>query len=236
MRRVLLVLLALAFLVLAACGDDEESPRDGAGAETAPAETTPGETQQDGQAEGCRSVPQPDPREQGDRAAPRFRVDRSKAYTAVVETNCGTLEIQLAASRAPRTVSSFVALAREGFYDGLGFHRVVPGFVVQGGDPAGSGTGGAGYEVVEPPPRDLTYDRGTVAMAKAGTDAPGTSGSQFFIVTAEDAGLEPEYALLGRLVRGADVLARIETVPIDPSDERPEEPVVMQRVTVRESG
>ena len=111
----------------------------------------------------------------------------------------------------------------------------MPGFVVQGGDPAGTGEGGPGYEVVETPPSDLKYEKGVVAMAKTELDDPGTSGSQFFIVTADDAGLPADYALLGRVRGGDDVLEKLSNVPNDPADNRPTEPVVIDDVTIRQS-
>ncbi len=162
-------------------------------------------------------------------------IDEDKTYTAIVETNCGTLTIRLAANRAPKTVNSFVSLARDGFYDGLTFHRIVPDFVAQGGDPAGTGEGDPGYEVVEAPPEDLRYTRGTVAMAKTELDEPGTSGSQFFIVTAQDAGLPADYALLGNVEGSEKTLDLIAQAPNDPADNRPTDPVVIQDVTIRES-
>ena len=106
---------------------------------------------------------------------PKERLDKREAYVATVKTTCGTFEITLDAKRAPKTGGSFKHLADEGVYDGTTFHRVEPGFVIQGGDPAGNGTGGPGYSIVEPPPGDLTYDKGVVAMAKTETE-PGHVG------------------------------------------------------------
>ena len=108
-----------------------------------------------------------------------------------MQTSHGTFEITLDAERAPITASSFASLVTQGFYDGLTFHRIVPGFVIQGGCPDGTGMGGPGYKVEEAPPEDLRYVRGVVAMAKAGMEAAGTSGSQFFVVTGNDVGLPP---------------------------------------------
>lgn len=239
MRRLLPALLLVLALALAACGDDDGSGSGSAstGAETAaktesPAATAPAEEEA---ADGCKTVDAPEAREDGDLSKPTSKLDRSKTYTAVIETNCGTIEFALDVKRAPKTAASFAYLAREKFFDGLGFHRIVPGFVVQGGDPLGSGTGGAGYKVVEAPPEDLRYERGVVAMAKAGNEEAGTSGSQFFIVTADDAGLPPEYALVGKVTKGDDVLDKIAAVPTDPSTEQPTSPVVMSKVTIRES-
>jgi len=234
MRRLSTTLLAACALALTACGDDEENVRSGsdAGTITATTATTaaPAPT-----ASGCRAVDEPQPKRSGGRKRPKQTIDSGKTYTAVLKTNCGTITIRLAAGRSPKTVTSFVSLARDGFYDGLSFHRIVPDFVVQGGDPAGTGQGGPGYEVVEAPPSGTQYTRGTVAMAKTELDEPGTSGSQFFIVTADDAGLPDEYALLGKVEGSKAALDRIAQAPNDPADNRPVEPIVIQDVTIRES-
>jgi peptidyl-prolyl cis-trans isomerase B (cyclophilin B) len=140
--------------------------------------------------------------------------------------------------RAPKTTASFAGLARNRFYDGLTFHRIAkPGgndYVIQGGDPLGNGNGGPGYTVIEPPPRNVKYSRYVVAMAKSQTEQPGTSGSQFFIVTARDgAPLGPDYALLGRVVGGKSIVRRIAAVPADPVSEMPIDPVVIDSVRIR---
>ncbi len=151
---------------------------------------------------------------------------------ATVSTNCGDFEITLDARQAPRTGGSFKSLADQGFYDGTTFHRIVAGFVIQGGDPQGDGTGGPGYSVVEAPPPDLSYTKGVVAMAKTGIEADGTSGSQFFVVTAEDAQLPPQYALLGEITSGQEVVDKIGVVETDPATDAPIKPVVISSVNV----
>src|SRR5690242_12041590 len=151
--------------------------------------------------------------------------------TATVETSCGSFEIALDTARAPKTASSFAYLARRGAYDDTLFHRIIPGFVVQGGDPTGTGSGGPGYFVDEPPPRDLSYTRGTVAMAKTQVEPPGRSGSQFFIVTAADAGLTPDYALVGQVTSGFDVVQRIEQLGTQSGV--PKAPVVIRHVSIQ---
>ena len=154
-----------------------------------------------------------------------------------MRTNCGTIEIRLDVRRAPKTTASFAGLARNKFYDGLTFHRIAkPGgndYVIQGGDPLGTGNGGPGYAVVEAPPANLKYRRYVVAMAKTETEQPGTSGSQFFIVTAAEAPLDPDYALVGKVVGGQSVVRRIAAVPTDPATEMPIDPVVISSVRVR---
>jgi peptidyl-prolyl cis-trans isomerase B (cyclophilin B) len=164
------------------------------------------------------------------RKPPSFQLSSERTYTAKVETNCGTFEIRLDAKQTPRTGGSFVTLVREGFYDGLTFHRIVKGFVIQGGDPLGNGMGGPGYSIRERPPQDIVYSEGVVAMAKTGAEPAGTSGSQFFVVTA-DTPLPPDYALLGRVTKGLDVVHRIESVPAG-ADGFPTKPVVIKKIDV----
>ena len=156
-----------------------------------------------------------------------------KRYDAVVRTSHGSFTIRLDTERAPKTTASFIRLARDEFFDGTVFHRIVPGFVIQGGDPTGTGTGGPGSTVVEPPPQDLRYTKGVVAMAKAGDEPAGASGSQFFVVTAADAGLPPEYALLGKVSEGLGVVQKIGRLG-DPATEQPTEKVTVERITIRE--
>jgi cyclophilin family peptidyl-prolyl cis-trans isomerase len=138
-------------------------------------------------------------------------LDPDKTYILRLETSCGDIEIKLDVEESPSTSNSVAFLASEHFYDGLVFHRVVPGFVIQGGDPRGTGVGDAGYDIVEPPPDDFKYVEGAVAMAKGGTDPPGSSSSQFFIVSGpEAADLPAEYAVVGKVVDGMDVVEKIE--------------------------
>jgi peptidyl-prolyl cis-trans isomerase B (cyclophilin B) len=230
MHRLLatLLLLCCCAFALAACGDDEGSGEEGTATPTT--ETAPGET-----ASGCEKVDKPKPKEDGGQEKPTETLDKAKTYVATVATSCGDFEITLDVKRAPKTAASFASLARGGFFDETIFHRVVPGFVIQGGDPAGTGTGGPGYSVTEAPPKDLQYTRGVVAMAKTGTEPAGTSGSQFFVVTGEDAGLPPDYALLGKITGGDDVVDTIATVDTDPTTEQPNDPVVIESVTIEES-
>ncbi|MGH2760393.1 MAG: peptidylprolyl isomerase [Actinomycetota bacterium] len=141
------------------------------------------------------------------------KLDPDKTYTLRLETSCGDIEIELDHEQSPRTANSVAFLAREGFYDGLVFHRIVPDFVIQGGDPQGDGSGGPGYDVVEPPPEDFKYDQRLVAMAKSQNDPPGTSGSQFFIVSGPEGGdLPAEYGYLGKVVDGMDIVEKIEAL------------------------
>lgn len=180
-------------------------------------------------ASGCREVGPPQSKQVAF-PEPQQVLGKGEAATAVVRTSCGTFEIALDTERAPKTANSFAFLAEEGFYDGLGFHRIVPGFVIQGGDPEGTGTGGPGYSVDENVPANLAYTRGVVAMAKTEAEPPGRSGSQFYVVTGADAGLPPEYALVGRVSAGMDVVERIEGVQTE--GEAPLVPVVIEEITI----
>ena len=152
----------------------------------------------------------------------------------MIDTNKGDFTITLDPKTSPNTTASFVALANKGFFDGTVFHRIVPGFVIQGGDPTGSGTGGPGHSTVDPPPADARYTKGVVAMAKTQAEPAGTAGSQFFVVTGEDAGLPPDYAILGKVTDGLDIVEAIGRLG-DPATEQPTEEVKIEKATVRVS-
>ena len=214
-------LLLVCALLLAACGGGGKEKAASSPTETpAPAET------------GCEKVPAAKPKDVKV-AKPTAKLKKGKTYVARVLTNCGEFDITLD-PRSPRTGGSFKTLVDKRFYDGLSFHRIVAGFVIQGGDPEGSGNGGPGFQIVEPPPQDLTYSKGTVAMAKAETDPAGTSESQFFVVTGEDAGLPPDYALLGKVTKGQDVVDKIGVAEVGP-DEKPLQPIVIRQIRITES-
>jgi cyclophilin family peptidyl-prolyl cis-trans isomerase len=156
-------------------------------------------------------------------------IDPSKRYTATIETTAGTMVAELYPGDAPNTVNNFVFLARDGFYDGVIFHRTIPGFMIQGGDPTGSGRGGPGYRFADEPVR-RRYTRGTLAMANAGPD---TNGSQFFVMHA-DYGLPPNYTIFGKLTSGEEVVDAIATAPTGAQD-RPHDPVSITSVTIAEA-
>jgi peptidyl-prolyl cis-trans isomerase B (cyclophilin B) len=158
-------------------------------------------------------------------------LDKSKAYTVNVLTNLGSFEVRLDVGDSPCTTSSFAALVRKRFFDGTRFHRIVPGFVIQGGDPTATGTGGPGYSVRDVPPRNSLYTEGVVAMAKSPAEPSGTSGSQFFVVTAVNAGLPPEYAILGVVTKGLKVVRKIAKLG-NPVTEKPTRRVVVLRMVV----
>jgi peptidylprolyl isomerase len=165
-------------------------------------------------------------------AEPPMCIDPAKSYTAEMVTSMGTLTIHLDPTLAPRTVNSFVFLARYHYYDGIIFHRIIRDFVCQGGDPTGTGTGGPGYKFADELPKAGRYEIGSVAMANAG---PNTNGSQFFLISGPSGvGLPPQYALFGKIVKGLDVLEAMQNVDTDRSD-RPKTDVVIESVTITES-
>jgi peptidyl-prolyl cis-trans isomerase B (cyclophilin B) len=226
MARRLAPLLLIAAVALAACGSDTPAAKPAAStaAADAPAPATT--------AAGCRKVRAPQAKGVQHLAKPARKLSPSKTWVVHLQTNCGAVDIRLDVKRAPKTASSFASLVRHGLYDGLTFHRIVPGFVVQGGDPSGTGSGGPGYSVVEKPPGDLRYTRRVVAMAKTQVERPGTSGSQFFIVTGEDAGLPPEYALVGQVTGSFAAVQRMEATATNP-DDTPVDPLVIEKATLR---
>ena len=164
-------------------------------------------------------------------APPPMIIDPAKTYGATMVTSMGTLEIALDPLAAPKTVNSFVFLARWHYFDGIVFHRIIPGFVLQGGDPTGSGSGGPGYRFEDELPKAGRYELGSLAMANAG---PNTNGSQFFVISGPDGvRLPPLYTLFGKVVKGLDVVAAINDVG-SPSG-KPRERVVIESVTISES-
>jgi peptidyl-prolyl cis-trans isomerase B (cyclophilin B) len=219
LRRALpLLVLAGAIAVPAGCG--------GGGDDTSAASLPP----------GCREVSKPPPKD-GELNRPPQTVQPGESLTATVDTSCGRFEISLDTTGFPRTVNSFVYLAQKGFYDDTIFHRIVPHFIVQGGDPLQTGHGGPGYTVTERPPANTTYTMGTVAMAKTPVEPAGRSGSQFFVVLPADAGSPPNYAILGKVSSGFDVVKRIGSLgdPASGDAGRPLATVVIRRITLRGS-
>jgi peptidyl-prolyl cis-trans isomerase B (cyclophilin B) len=209
----LIAVVAVAAILIGRSGGDDDDATTAAGSS------------------GCEQVAAPKPKKVSF-GAPKQSVSKGEKLTAVVETSCGTFEIALDSQRAPKTVNSFVFLSEEGFYDGLGFHRVAPGFVIQGGDPLGNGTGGPGYSVDEKPPANLAYTKGVVAMAKSSAEPPGRSGSQFYVVLAPDAGLPPEYALVGKVDEGLDVVEKIGK--LGTPEEKPKQAVLIEKLSIEQ--
>jgi cyclophilin family peptidyl-prolyl cis-trans isomerase len=163
---------------------------------------------------------------------PEMGIDPSKRYSATMETSLGSIVIALDAARAPKTVNNFVFLAGYHYFDGVIFHRIIGGFMCQGGDPTGTGRGGPGYRFEDELPKPGQYELGSVAMANAG---PNTNGSQFFIISGPNGvRLPPQYSLFGKVVKGMDVVEAMQNVATDRSD-RPHEDVVIHSVTVAEA-
>ena len=159
-------------------------------------------------------------------------IDPQRTYTATMVTNKGTMTIALDPVAAPMTVNNFVVLARYHYFDGVGFHRVIPGFVLQGGDPDGTGRGGPGYRFADELPKPGRYEVGSLAMANAG---PNTNGSQFFVISGPDGvRLPPQYSLFGKVVAGLDVVATIDALGT-PGAGKPKERVTIESVTIAES-
>ena len=215
-RRLPLVLLVLA---LAACGGGSKKSSTTQGTST--------------DASGCFSVSPPagaaklEPK-------PTKRLDPGKTYDVVFKTNCGSFTIRLAVKTSPATTASFASLVEKHFFDGTVFHRIVPGFVVQGGDPTGTGAGGPGYTTIDRPPAATRYTLGLAAMAKSGSEPAGAAGSQFFVVTAQDAHLPPDYAVLGKVVKGLPVIDRIGELgdPSSGGQGTPTEAVEIEKATL----
>ncbi len=209
LRRIApIVALAAAVLALTACGGSSSDEASNDGGTVATTEGSAGE---------------------------RPPLDPNKTYTVTMDTSEGTFSFALDVKTSPNTTASFASLVKKGFFDGLTFHRIVPDFVIQGGDPNGDGSGGPGYTVVDVPPKDAKYTKGVVAMAKTQTEPPGTSGSQFFVVTADDAGLPPDYAILGKVTGGLDVVEKIGAISADPSTGVPSKTVTIRKATIAES-
>lgn len=214
MTRTALALTAL-LLTLAGCGGDTE-----------PSGSTTTAAQDDS---GCAQVEAPAPKDDGGATKPTAKLDPAKTNTVTFATSCGDFTITLDVENAPSTAASVAALARAGFYNDTVFHRIVPGFVIQGGDPTASGSGGPGYQTVDKPADDAAYTEGVVAMAKTADEPAGTSGSQFFVVTAADSGLPPDYAIVGQVTKGMDTVKRIES--LGTPSEQPSRPVVVEKAT-----
>ena len=216
-RAVAIVALALV-LVVSGCGGSSSS--------TTAADTTAATG-------GCENVAAPAPREDGGATAPSERLDPERTWTLTFRTSCGTFVVTLDLDSAPATAASLVSLAKAGFYDNTVFHRVVPGFVIQGGDPTQTGTGGPGYKTVDVPQSDAAYTKGVVAMAKTADEPAGTAGSQFFVVTGDASFLGPDYALLGTVVKGMDVVKKIGKLGQPTEQGTPTQIVVVRSISIK---
>jgi peptidyl-prolyl cis-trans isomerase B (cyclophilin B) len=215
--------LVLAVAV-AGCGSSGKSPT----ADIPVAGSTRAQTPAP-QAAGCRQVANaPKPRAPGKQKKPTKPLAANKTWTLEFKTSCGNFTVTLDLKRGPNAAASMVALANAGFFRNTIFHRIVPDFVIQGGDPTASGTGGPGYSTIDKPPRGTRYTKGVVAMAKTQTEPPGTAGSQFYVVTGADAGLPPDYAVLGKVTKGMATVDRIGA--LGDQTEKPTQTVVIYDV------
>jgi peptidyl-prolyl cis-trans isomerase B (cyclophilin B) len=241
MRRLLPLPLVLIAIAVAGCGGDgggttaaiPSGDADTTAAASPPADTsTAAAATTTPAAADCQTVADPGPKKVSEKK-PTTELKADATYTVTLVTNCGTIPIVLDQKVAPKTAASFAHLVQDGFFDDLTFHRIIADFVIQGGDPKGTGAGGPGYSITEAPPSDATYTPGIVAMAKTGAEAAGTSGSQFFIVTGDQAAsLTRDYAIVGKTTaEGLTVAQAIAQVPTD-SDDKPTSPVVIEHATL----
>ena len=222
--------LLLLLFAVAGCGDDDDS--DGGAGETAAETETQVETQPERETRKpgeCVEVAQPEPKPDGGEEKPTETLTGDSTVTFT--TNCGSFSVDVDED-AGLTAASFVQLADSGFYKNTIFHRIAPGFVIQGGDPTATGTGGPGYTTRDAPPSDASYPKYTVAMAKGGAEPAGSAGSQFFVMTG-DAGLPPDYAIVGEVTAGKKVIDAIGVLG-DPS-EQPTQIVKVEKVTAKGS-
>jgi cyclophilin family peptidyl-prolyl cis-trans isomerase len=224
MRR-LLPTIALLAVTISACGSSKSSS-------TADIPATSTGTQASATpppAKGCKQVASaPQPHKPGKQKKPAKPLDAGKTWTLRFKTSCGSFTVTLDLKRGPNASASMVSLAKAGYFKNTIFHRIVPDFVIQGGDPTASGTGGPGYSTVDKPPAGTSYTKGVVAMAKTATEPSGTAGSQFYVVTGADAGLPPQYAVLGRVTKGMGTVDRIGA--LGSQTEKPTQTVVIYDV------
>jgi peptidyl-prolyl cis-trans isomerase B (cyclophilin B) len=224
MRR-LLPTIALLAVTISACGSGKSSstaaiPASGSTAQTPAAAPS---------AKGCKQIANaPKPRNPSKQKKPSKPLDKRKTWTLRFDTSCGSFTVTLDLKRGPNASASMVSLAKAGYFKNTIFHRIAPDFVIQGGDPTASGTGGPGYSTVDKPPANTSYTKGVVAMAKTQTEPRGTAGSQFYVVTGADAGLQPDFAVLGRVTQGMATVDRIGA--LGSQSEKPTQTIVVYDV------
>jgi peptidyl-prolyl cis-trans isomerase B (cyclophilin B) len=210
----------LLLLALAACGGGGTS--DGSAGDTTTQQATTG---------GCTTATQhtssPTMKDE------HLKLDPAKTYRLIFHTNCGDFTVTLDQKTSPNATGSLVSLAQRGFFDDTYFHRIVPGFVIQGGDPTGTGTAGPGYSTHDKVPQNASYAHGVVAMAKSSAEPPGSAGSQFFVVTGADASLPPDYAVVGKVTSGLDIVDLIGG--FGGSTEQPTRSIVISKAKVEAS-
>lgn len=222
-----ILVIVFMFAILAACGDEETfedvTPTSQAAVATSPAGAAPVPTEAPQEGTETMAMQWTNP--------PEMQLEDGKDYRATIRTNKGDIVVDLFESETPLTVNNFVFLAQNGFYTNVPFHRIISGFMIQTGDPTGTGAGGPGYRFADEPVQ-RNYVKGTLAMANAG---PNTNGSQFFITHA-DVGLQKDYTIFGEVVEGMDVVDAIASVPVSASARGeksvPDEPVTMESVEI----
>ena len=230
MRGRLFVALAGALVVpalLAACGGSKKAETTTTTATTTTAAAPTGTASKN----GCVTVAAPASLKPRREKKPTVQLPKAKVYDVTMVTNCGSFTIRMDQAQSPNAVTSFVSLVQQGYFDRTIFHRIVPGFVIQGGDPTATGMGGPGYSTVDTPPKNASYTHGVVAMAKTATEPAGTAGSQFFIVTVANAGLPPDYAIIGKVVKGLPVVDRIGT--LGDASQQPTQVIQIQQASVK---
>ena len=228
--------VAIAYAVFS--GDDKAGPGDEPTPTTsAPVTSEPPTTEPPGDGEAACGAEVPDAakdaagRKDMFSEPPEMQIDESKTYTATIQTSCGTMVAELYPKDAPITVNSFVFLAREGFFDGIIFHRVIKDFVIQGGDPTGTGTGGPGYEFEDELDNGHKYEVGTLAMANSGAN---TNGSQFFVITGpQGVALPNNYSIFGKVTEGVEAALEIGNLKTDSGD-KPEQTAYIEKITIEE--
>ncbi|CAN5485496.1 hypothetical protein BH10ACT11_BH10ACT11_08830 [soil metagenome] len=224
MRSGLSALLIALVLAISACGGDSDSS-------STSTDSSAADSAGNDASSPCQSVKQPAPKKA------KLKAPSSKpppdGSTVTFDTSFGGFTVALDTKNDPKTTASVAYLVKQGLYDDTTIVRVAPGFVIQCGDPAGDGTGGPGYSVTEKPPADTAYTKGVVAMAKTEVEPPGTSGSQFFVVSGADAGLPPDYAVMGKVTAGFDTVHAIES-QASSQDGPPSIPIVINKATLDE--
>jgi peptidyl-prolyl cis-trans isomerase B (cyclophilin B) len=232
MTRIAVLMSIVLALAVAGCGGSDKEKKSTTGAaDTTGAASAPAPAPKP--SGGCTSVKEPKAKPEGGAKKPSSGLDPEGKTIVTIKTNCGSFVVNVDPKTSPKAAASFVSLAGQGFYDNTVFHRIVPGFVIQGGDPTGTGQGGPGYTTIDKPKSSARYSRDVVAMAKSGAEPAGTAGSQFFVVTGADATLPPDYAIVGRVSSGEAVVQKIGKLG-DAATEKPTQPVVLEKATVEQ--
>nr|WP_090573533.1 peptidylprolyl isomerase [Paenibacillus sp. OV219] len=235
-RTALVLILSAMLIVVAGCGSKSENNtiQNNQGAVSDTTNNSAGNTTTGGASNSATTTPKQW------KKMPEMSIDTAKTYSAVFKTNKGEFTVDLYAKDAPQTVNSFVFLSKEKYYDGVPFHRIIQNFMIQSGDPTGTGMGGPGYNVPDEFNNGYKFEDGTLAMANTGQK--NTGGSQFFICTGADAAFlnkQPNYTIFGKVTKGMDVVKEIAKTPVGPgngeqADSKPTEDVHIETITITE--